>query len=48
MAVVAPSPSKHEQRQMALGMVIVTVIGTIMAGIVGPIIVAILVGKIWG
>lgn len=33
---------------MALGVAVAAVVGTIMAGVVGPIILAIIVGEIWG
>jgi len=33
---------------MALGVAVTAVVGIIMAGVVGPIILAIIVGEIWG
>ncbi len=48
MAVVPPQRSNREQRRMAIEIAVVTTIVVIMVGIVGPIIAAILIGKIWG
>ena len=48
MAVVSPQRSKREQARMALEISVATVIVTIMVGVIGPIVLAILVGKIWG
>lgn len=48
MAVVAPKPTIAETRQKILKLVIGTVVGVIAAGVVGPIIAAIIIGEIWG
>jgi hypothetical protein len=48
MAVVKPKPTKADRRQMILKLVIGTVVGVISAGVIGPIIAAIVIGEIWG
>ena len=48
MAVVQPKPSRHQQRQWAIEYTVGTIVGTIMVGVVGPIVLAIIVGEIWG
>lgn len=48
MAVVDPKPTHRDQLRMALGVAVTAVVGIIMAGVVGPIILAIIVGEIWG
>ena len=48
MPVVDPRPSHRDQVRMATGIVVTGLIGAIMAGVVGPIVLAILIGKIWG
>ncbi|MCK4176841.1 hypothetical protein ACFFRE_07910 [Aciditerrimonas ferrireducens] len=48
MAVVEPKPSRREQTKMALGMAAGGLIGAVLVGIVAPIVLAMLVGAIWG
>ena len=48
MAVVEPRRSRRDQVRLAFAMAATIAIGVIMAGVVGPIILAILVGEIWG
>jgi len=48
MAVVAPKPTLSQQHQMALAITVMTITGVLVAGVIGPIILAIVVGKIWG
>ncbi|GEM_PF-6695396 len=48
MAVVEPKPTRQEQRAMAVQIALAFVLGGILVGVVGPILVAIVVGKIWG
>lgn len=48
MAVVQPKRSSREQLRIGGAMVATGVVGFIMAGVVGPIILAVLVGVIWG
>lgn len=48
MAVVEPKRTTRDQLRLGGGMVIGGLVGAIMVGIVGPIVLAILVGAIWG
>ncbi len=48
MAVVDPKPSSRDEVRMGLAMFATAVVGIVMAGVIGPIILAILVGEIWG
>lgn len=48
MAVVEPKRSTRDQLRMGAGMVVGGLVGAIMVGVVGPIVLAILVGAIWG
>lgn len=48
MAVVPPQRSNREQRRIAIGIAVMTAIGVVMVGVVGPIITAIIVGELWG
>jgi hypothetical protein len=47
MAVVQSKPSRRQQRQWAIEYTIGTIVGVIMVGVVGPIILAIVIGEIW-
>ncbi|HXW35239.1 MAG TPA: hypothetical protein VEJ87_11730 [Acidimicrobiales bacterium] len=48
MAVVKPKPTRKEQNVMALEMAVGTIVGVIFVGVVAPIILAIIVGELWG
>jgi hypothetical protein len=48
MAIVKPKPTAADRRLTILKLVIGVIVGTISVGVIGPIILAILVGEIWG
>jgi len=48
VAVVKPKPTTADVRLTLLKLVVGVIAGTLMAGVVGPIILAIIVGEIWG
>jgi hypothetical protein len=48
VAVEQPKLSNRDQNKLALEIAIFTVVGVLSAGVVGPIVLAIAIGKIWG
>ncbi len=48
MAVVEPKRTNRDQAVLAFEIAVSVVIGVMGAGVVGPILLAIIVGKIWG
>lgn len=48
MAVVKPKPTKADRRLVILKLVIGVIVGTISVGVIAPIVVAIIVGEVWG
>jgi hypothetical protein len=48
MAVVKPKPTKADTRLTILKLVIGVIVGAISVGVIGPIVLAIVVGEIWG
>lgn len=48
MAVVEPRRSGRDQLRLGGAIVVGGLVGAVMVGIVGPIVLAILVGAIWG
>jgi hypothetical protein len=48
MAVVKAKPSRRQQRQWAIEYTVGTIVNVILIAVVGPIVLAIIVGEIWG
>jgi len=48
VAVIDPKPTHRDQLRMGIGIAVTAVVGIVMVGVVGPILLAIIVGEIWG